>query len=139
MSEPILIHGIVQASELAWSPDGAWIVMTQTGGLGDLDRGGRPAFNQQVNLSGQGIVIVSANGTQSRVLAALPEGSSERWASPRWSADSQTVAYITAPVVAEADHRIFELWTVPIEDRLLRRLPRPDHLVAGRRVDRVRG
>ncbi len=116
LGEPILIHGIVEADELAWSPDSRWIVMTQTGGLGDLRDENRQPFNQQIRMSGQGIVIVSANGTQSRVLATLPAGSADRIASPRWSADSQTVAYITSPVAQGVNQRSFELWTVPIED-----------------------
>ena len=33
MGSPTLLYGIVEAADLAWSPDGEWIAYTQTGGL----------------------------------------------------------------------------------------------------------
>jgi Tol biopolymer transport system component len=113
MGAPWLVHGIVDASELAWSPDGEWIAMTQSGGLGGLDGADRPAFNQQITLSGKGVVIVRPDGTEARILATLPI--QDYGASPAWSADSTSVAYATTPMEIAPDGRRFELWTVAID------------------------
>ncbi|MDQ2673828.1 MAG: hypothetical protein M3Y40_04160 [Chloroflexota bacterium] len=109
-SEPILIHGIVEATDLAWSPDGEWIAMAQTGGFGHLTDERREPFNQQISLSGKGIVIVNTNGTDRRLLAELPTGTDG--GSPLWSADSQSVTYASW---ATAGGMGPDLWTVPID------------------------
>ena len=67
LGSPTLLHGIVQADNLAWSPNGEWIAYTQTGGLGvDSDvRSQAGAISQP----GSGIVVVRADGTEVRALA----------------------------------------------------------------------
>lgn len=112
VGSPTLMHGIVEAADLAWSPNGRWIAMTQTGGLGSLGDPDRPAWVQQIPLSGKGIVIVRADGTETRVLATLPNDVYPR---PAWAPDSESVAYLTGPGEGRPDQRSLELWTVTID------------------------
>lgn len=103
---PYLLHGIVDASDAAWSPDGEWIAITQIGGLGELGNNDLSPFNGQISLAGQGIVVVRADGSEARILATglIEHGP----ALPTWSADSSTVAYVES--AAEGDGR----WAVTL-------------------------
>lgn len=112
LGTPTLLHGIVDAANLAWSPDGAWIAYTQTGRIGtgpDDDRVGAPG---QTPTSGTGVVIVRADGTDARILATGPEG--EGPAYPTWSPDSASIAYVTTPRDAPNQQRNV-LWTVAVD------------------------
>ncbi len=97
-----LLTDAVDADNLAWSPDGQWIAFTQTGGLGP-----RPQSAQPINPSGNGVVIVRADGSERRVLAEGPGFEAPAFAT--WSADSASVAY-----VARQDEAL-ALWTVEID------------------------
>ena len=110
---PTLIHGIVDAFELTWSPDGRWIAMTQSGGLGGLLDEDRPAMNGQITLSSKAVVIARADGSEARILATLPTQDYGAW--PSWSADSESVAFATTPIQDEINHPRLELWTVTID------------------------
>ena len=114
IGSPSLLHGIVEAHDLAWSPDGEWIAITQVGGLGRLDADDRTDLNGQVSLSGSGIVVVSAEGGEARILATGAEGTAPQF--PAWSADSESVAFVTTPNEGVASDRWrLELWTVTID------------------------
>jgi Tol biopolymer transport system component len=110
---PFLLHGLVEAADLAWSPDGQWIAMTQTGGLGDLGQRDGPPATQQIRLSDKGVVIVGVDTFETRVLATLPSTTYGAW--PTWSADSKSVAYMTMAGDDAPGGRGFELWTVPVD------------------------
>ena len=118
IGSPTLLHGIVEASDLAWSPDGRWIAMTQTGGLGGLSNADRAPFNQQIRMSDKGVVIVRADGADTRVLATMPTNEAPFGPGPTWSADSASIAYAVGPV-GDADDRPgrrgFEVRTVTID------------------------
>jgi Tol biopolymer transport system component len=92
LGTPYLLHGIVDASHAAWSPDGEWIAITQVGGLGKLGAGDLSPFNGQIQWAGEGIVAVRSDGSDVRILATGPIDAGP--ALPTWSADSSTVAYI---------------------------------------------
>jgi Tol biopolymer transport system component len=114
IGSPSLLHGIVEAHDLAWSPDGEWIAITQVGGLGRFDADDRTDLNGQVSLSGSGIVVVSADGGEARILATGAEDMAPQF--PAWSADSKSVAFVTTPYSGSASDRWrLELWTVTID------------------------
>jgi Tol biopolymer transport system component len=113
LGTPILLHGPVDAANLAWSPNGEWIAYTQTGRIGsgtDDDRVGAPG---QAPSSGTGVVIVRADGTDARILATGPQG--EGPAFPTWSADSTSIAYVTSPRGDAPNQQRNVLWTVAID------------------------
>ena len=112
LGTPTLLHGIVDAADLAWSPDGEWIAYTQTGGIGDM-RGARgTAVSASVTHPGTGVVIVRADGTDARILATGPEGEGPRY--PTWSPDSASIAYVTTPrTVPNQQRDVF--WTVAVD------------------------
>lgn len=113
LGTPFLLHGRVQAADLAWSPDGQWIAMTQTGGLGGLGEGDWPAEFPEFKLSDKAVVIVGVDTFETRVLATMSSTGHGAW--PTWSADSTSVAYMTSPADEALDERGFELWTVTID------------------------
>lgn len=105
VGSPTLVHGIVEASDVSWSPDGRWIAMTQAGGLRGVPfDGDRTSFNW----AGRGIVIARADGTEARILTRLPAEGGGGW--PTWAADSTSLAYLAMP-----DSDALEVWTVPID------------------------
>jgi len=122
MGSPTLLHGIVEAADLAWSPDGDWIAYTQTGNLGlERDVWNGKNTDQAVETEGTGIVVVSADGTESRVVATGPNGGNSAF--PTWSADSASVAYLAVsvanpPISISNDPPVpskLTLWTVAID------------------------
>ncbi len=121
---PTLLHGIVQADYLAWSPNGEWIAYTQTGGLGvDGDvRSQAGAISQP----GSGIVVVRADGTEVRALATGFGDYGPIF--PTWSADSATVAYLAAPNTNPIGSNTFELWTAAIDGSEPTRIYETDRL-----------
>ena len=111
---PTLVHGIVDAGELAWSPDGRWIAMAQAGGLGrSLSDPDRPPFNQQITLSGWGIVIARSDGTEVRVLAVAPIDA--YGGETTWAPDSGSLAYEVMPTDDRGVAQSAQLWRVTID------------------------
>ena len=93
---------LVEAAD-AWSPDGNWIAYTQSGGLASTSADDQTALDQAIESSGTGIVVVGADGSESRVVAT---GSGEGSAAyPTWSADSASVAYLRHPTTARGNGR----------------------------------
>jgi dipeptidyl aminopeptidase/acylaminoacyl peptidase len=89
---PYLLHGIVDASDAAWSPDGEWIAITQSGGFGLIRTQDNSQLNSENHLARMGIVAVRSDGSDVRALATGPAGAGP--SVPTWSADSSTVAYM---------------------------------------------
>jgi Tol biopolymer transport system component len=110
IGEPTLLTGIIDADEVAWSPDGEWIAYMQSGGLGtELE-----PFNGQGGLSGTGIVVSRADGSETRILATGSATNGPMF--PTWSADSSSVAYVTTRSQGDGSDRWrLELWTVAID------------------------
>jgi Tol biopolymer transport system component len=67
VGSPTLLHGIVEADDVAWSPNGEWIAFTQTGGLG-VDSDVRTEAGA-ISRARTGIMVVRADGTEVRTLA----------------------------------------------------------------------
>ena len=112
LGTPTMLHGIVDAASLAWSPDGEWIAYTETGRIGEHAENDPAIPLGQTPASGTGIVIVRADGTDARILATGPEGEGPGF--PTWSPDSASIAYVTTPRTAPNQQRNV-LWTVAID------------------------
>lgn len=113
LGTPTLLHGIVDAADLAWSPNGEWIAYTQSGRIGSPPGDDRSAASGQTPASGTGIVIVRPDGTDARILATGPEGQGPSL--PTWSPDSASIAYVTTPRSAAPNRQRDVLWTVDVD------------------------
>jgi len=112
IGNPTLVSEIVEASAVAWSPDGEWIAYVQSGGLGIPED--QEPFNGQIGHSGVGIVVARTDGSETRVLATGPVDRGPNV--PVWSPDSGSVAYVTTPTEEGAPGQwMLELWTVSID------------------------
>ena len=87
---------MVDASNVAWSPDGAWIAFDQVSGDGT-----------------SGVWVIRADGTDARLLASGP--AEEGPGFPTWSSDSRSIAYARTPSSGVIRGERLELWTVAIE------------------------
>ncbi len=113
VDSPTLLYGVVDASNLAWSPDGAWVAFTQVGGLSADLPDSDPPYDQQVAVSETGIVVVRADGTESRIVATGPDVGNSSY--PTWSPDSSSVAYLAVSNDGAPDASKLTLWTVAID------------------------
>jgi dipeptidyl aminopeptidase/acylaminoacyl peptidase len=105
-----LLHGLVQADDLAWSPNGEWLAFAQTGGLG-VDAHNR-SEGGAISQGATGLVIVRPDGSERRILATGTEAYGP--SSPTWSSDSASVAYL-APVRDSTGLDRAALWTAAID------------------------
>ena len=58
LGTPTLLHGPVDAANLAWSPNGEWIAYTQTGRIGTDHDAGTGGSGAQPPAFGTAVVIV---------------------------------------------------------------------------------
>ena len=95
-SELVLLHAGEETSNLAWSPDGAWIALHATAS-------GRT-----------GIWVVRSDGTDARLVATGRfDGETDHLT---WSPDGTRIAYVeTTYLTGPTPAYTFELWTADIE------------------------
>ena len=110
LGDPTLLGGIIDADQLAWSPDGSWIAYRHYGRLAGE---GQTPLNGQVGPTGFGIVITRVDGSETRVLATGPADTGPQW--PTWAPDSGSLAYATIKEDGPGEWSL-ELWTVDIGD-----------------------
>jgi Tol biopolymer transport system component len=112
LGEPTLVHGIVEASNLEWSPNGEWIAFRQSGGLRryGVPSGDSEQSATQIDHAGSGIVVVRSDGTGARLLASVPEIPTFA----TWAPDSSSIAYVDA-IESAAGTWELELWTVALD------------------------
>lgn len=112
IGSPTPLSGIIDADQLAWSPDGTWIAYSQSGGLGDM--ADQEPFNGQIGHSGAAIVITRTDGSETRILATAKVEAGPWF--PTWSPDSESVAYVTTVTEGNVASRLMlELWTLAID------------------------
>ena len=87
---------MVDASNVAWSRDGAWI-----------------AFDQVSGDETSGVWVIRADGTDARLLASGP--AEEGPGFPTWSLDSRSIVYARTPSIGVSRGERLELWTVAFE------------------------
>jgi Tol biopolymer transport system component len=113
LPEPIRILPWVEAYNLAWSPDGAWIAF-----CGPISVPQPPS----TTLSGDrdAITLVRPDGTDAHQLVV---GAERRGPiQPSWSADSQSIAYLMTPLDTERRGERLELWRIGIDGGQPRKL-----------------
>ena len=89
-------EAMVDASNIAWSPDGAWIAFDQVSGDGT-----------------SGVWVVRADGTDARLLASGP--AEEGPGFPTWSSDSRSIGYVRTPSSGGSAGERLELWIVGVD------------------------
>lgn len=106
LPDPVRILPWVEAYNLAWSPDGAWIAFN-----GPISVPHSPS----TTLTGDkdAITLVRADGSDAHQLVVGPERRGPINAS--WSADSASIAYLMTPVDTKHLGEKIELWTIGID------------------------